>query len=114
MTSYSGFKGKFPSKTPSPSSSTSDDLSDIDELDHRSRRLTNMLRKNIDKTEKRKSVLDVVKEKAWLLENQVKLLEEHTANIRGSVTRQDCRRRIAVFISVVLSAFLIVLYIFVK
>lgn len=92
----------------SASSSEYDDSSDIDELDLRSKKLTKLLKKNINKTEKRKSVLDVVKEKAWLLEDQVKLLERQTANIRGSLTKQTCKRRIIVFITVILSLFLII------
>lgn len=92
----------------SPSSSEYDDSSDIDELDLRSKKLTRILKKNINKTEKRKSVLDVVKEKAWLLEDQVKLLERQTANIRGSLTKQTCRRRIVVLVTVILSLFLII------
>lgn len=62
----------------------------------------------MDKAEKRKSVLNVVKDKAWLLEDQVKLLEKQTETVRKSLARQSCRRKIIVFVALVLSLFLII------
>lgn len=90
------------SRRSSPSSYR-DDSSDIDELEHRSRKLTKVLRKNIDRADKRKSVLDVVRDKAWLLEDQVKLLERQTATIRSSLNRQSNRRKLIGITAIVLS-----------
>lgn len=99
------------SATTSPSSSSQNrdyDSSDIDELDHRSRKLTSLLKKNVSRAEKRKSVLDVVKDRAWLLEDQVKLLERQTATIRGSLKEKSCIRRVIVFVALILSLILII------
>lgn len=96
--------------TPSPSTPSSyhDDSSDLDELDYRSRKLTKILKKNAVKAEKRKSVLDIVKDRAWLLDDQVKLLEKQTANVRNSLKRQSCKRRLIVIGAVTLSVILLV------
>lgn len=103
---------RSPSNTSTSSSSSvspyHDDSSDIDELDHRSRKLTKILKKNINRTEKRRSVLDVVRDKAWLLEDQVKLLEKQTATVRSSLNRQSCLRRIIVFMALIVSVILII------
>lgn len=102
------YSAQSTSSSPSTSPSTyQNDSSDIDELDHRSRRLTNILKKNVARSEKRKTVLDVVRDKAWLLEDQVKLLEKQTANVRSTLVRQSCRRKIIVFAAVILSLILI-------
>lgn len=98
-------------QTPSPSSNPSsynDDSSDLDELDYRSRKLTKILRRNAAKAEKRRSVLDVVKDRAWLLDDQVKLLEKQTANVRNTLRKQSCKRRLIVIGAVALSVILIV------
>lgn len=94
----------------SPSSQYKDytSTSDIDELDHRSKKLTSLLRKNVNRAEKRKSVLDVVRNKAWILEDQVKLLERQTANIRGSLKKKSCKRKLLVLGAVIMSLVLII------
>lgn len=102
-----------PSPSPSSASASSsstyrDDSSEIDDLDHRSRRLTAILKKNVDKAEKRKSVLDVVRDKAWLLEDQVKLLERQTTAARKSLGRQSCRRKIIVLLAIFLTFIFII------
>lgn len=97
------------SPSTSPSSQNRDyDSSDIDELDHRSRKLTSLLKKNVSRAERRKSVLDVVRDRAWLLEDQVKLLERQTATIRGSLKQRSCMRRIIVFVALILSLFVVI------
>lgn len=90
------------------SNSSRDDSSDIDELDQRSRNLTRLLRKNMNQTEKRKSVLDVVRGKAWLLQDQVKLLEKQAATVRDSLHRRSFRRKVVVFLSSVILLILVV------
>lgn len=89
-------------------SSISPSPSEIDELASRSRNLTKILKKNVNKADKRKSVLEVVRDKAWLLENQAKALEKQTKYIRNSLARQSCRRRLLVLAAVILSLFLII------
>lgn len=81
----------------SNSSASDDSSSSIDDLNYRSRKLTKLLKQNVNKSEKRKSVLDVVKSKAWLLEDQVKLLENQTSNIRSGLRRQSCLRKLVVY-----------------
>lgn len=81
----------------------------IDELDQRSRKLTSILRKNVDRAERRKNILDVVKNKAWLLEDQVKILEKQTATVKNKLNdRRSCRRIVAVCVALVLSVILII------
>lgn len=80
--------------------SSDDSSSDIDELDYRSRKLTKLLKKNADKAERRKSLLNVVRDKAYLLEDQVKLLERQTS----SDSRSWRRRAVVVMGLVSLSA----------
>lgn len=98
------------SQSPSPSSSASsyyDDSSEIDELDYRSKKLTGILKKNLNKADKRKTLLDVVRDKAWLLEDQVKLLENQTDAIRGSLQRKSVRRRVLMFAALLTSVVLV-------
>lgn len=90
-------------RSPSPDSSVSsfeDDINyaDIDELDRKSRRLTDILRKTVNRTASRRSVLDIVRDKAWLLEDQVKLLQNKTTKIKNS---SNGRRLAIVGISIV-------------
>lgn len=75
----------------------SDSSSDIDELDYRSRKLTKLLKKNVAKTERRKSLLDVVRDKAHLLEDQVKLLERQTSLDRS----RSWRKKVAVVVGLI-------------
>lgn len=94
------------SRSSSPATST-DESSDIDELDHRSRMLTGILKRNANKAEGRKSVLDMVRDKAWLLEDQVKVLEKKAAIVKKSIDRNSCKRRLIVFGALVFSSLLI-------
>ena len=93
----------------SPDSSYTDDSSEIDELDYRSRKLNRLLKKNVNKADRRKNFIDVVRDKAWLLENQVSLLEQQTKNAREALKKKSFRRRIlmvgAFFSSVLLIGF---------
>lgn len=98
-----------PSVSPSSGSSNSSDASEIDELDYRSRKLSNFLKKNVNSAEQRKSVLDVVRSKAWLLENQVKQLEKETKKFRNSLERQPCSRRVLLLLLLLFSATLVYL-----
>lgn len=82
--------------------------SDVDELDHRSRKLTSLLKKNVNRAENRKSVLDVVRNTAWQLEDQVRQLEKQTANVRGTLKRKSCKRRLVVFGALIVSLVLII------
>lgn len=86
--------------TTTDDSSSASSTADIDELDYRSRKLTKLLKKNADKTERRKSLLDVVRDKAYLLEDQVKLLERQTS----SDSRSWRKRAVVVMGLVTLSA----------
>lgn len=82
----------------------------IDELDYRSRKLTNLLRKNVNIAEKRKSLLDIVREKAWLLEDQAKLLNRQT-ELRSA----GCSRlltKIILFLSLIASSVFVVNHFF--
>lgn len=101
---------KSPSVSPAStagSSNTTSEASEIDELDYRSRKLSNILRKNVSRAEKRRSVLDTVRNRAWVLEDQVKLLERETRNFRNSLQRQPCGRRILLLLLLLISAVLI-------
>lgn len=77
-------RGSFQSSSADSHTSDYDEYNDIDELDNRSRKITEILKKTVHKMAARKSVLDVVKDKAWLLEDQVKLLKQNAANVRNS------------------------------
>lgn len=92
-----------PSSIASSDSDYHDESSDLDELDRRSRRLTRLLRKNINKAQARKSILDVVREKAWLLEDQVKILERRTSDIRNRLASRSMKRKIVVSIVAIAS-----------
>lgn len=91
----------------SPASSYYDDSSEIDELEYRSRKLTDILKKNIDRAERRKTLFDVVRDRAWLLEDQVKLLEKQTKTIKSSLGRKSIRQRLLTFGAVMSSLILI-------
>lgn len=95
--------------SPSSGSSNSSDASEIDELDYRSKKLSSILKKNVNKIEQRKSILDVVRSKAWLLENQVKQLEKDTKKFRNSLEGQPCSRRVLLLLLLLFSAMLIYL-----
>jgi len=89
-------------------SSYRDDSSEIDELDHRSRKLTSILRRNANRAAERKSVLNMVRDRAWLLDDQVKLLENQTATVRRSLARQSCRRKVIIYAAVLTSIFIVI------
>lgn len=91
-----------PSRSPSPSSQY-DDSSEIDELDHRSRRLNRLLRKNAKKADDRKRLLDQVRDRAWVLEDEVNLLEKQTKRIRESLADRSIRRNLVVFTALISS-----------
>lgn len=95
------------SRSPSPYSSSSNtsadsgyqqDSRDIDELDRRSRKLTKILKRNIDKSQTRKSIMNLVREKAWLLEDQVKLIEKQTSDIKNRLVSRSFRRKLIILI----------------
>ena len=97
-------------RTPSPTTSGSsynDDSSEIDELDNRSRELNRLLKKNINKADKRKKLLDVVRDKAWILEDQVDILEKQTKNVKQALKRKSFRRRLVMFGALVSSIVLV-------
>jgi hypothetical protein len=92
------------SQTTSPSSSSQhDDSTDIDELDHRSRKLNKLLRKNVNKADDRKKLLDVVRNRAWVLEDQVNLLEKQTKEIKQTLQSKSFRRKLVMFTAIVSS-----------
>jgi hypothetical protein len=94
----------LPSPSPSPSSSQDyDDSSEIDELDYRSRKLNKLLKKNVNKAERRKRLLDVVRNRAWVLEDQVNLLERQTKSIKESLASKSLRRNLIVFTAAISS-----------
>lgn len=95
-----------PSPTPSSPSSQHDDSSEIDELDYRSRKLNKLLKKNVNKADKRKHLLDKVRDKAWVLEDEVNLLEKQTKEIRQSLASKSFRRRLVMFTAIVSSVVL--------
>lgn len=88
-------------RTSSPASSSDynddDDSSDIDELDHRSRKLKRLLEKNLNKAQERSNLLEVAKKRAWLLEEQVGKLEKQTKRAKGALSRSRLRRQLVVF-----------------
>lgn len=53
-----------------------------------------MLRKNVNKADRRKDLLDVARDKAWLLEDQVKILGKQTKNVKEALQRKSFRRRL--------------------
>lgn len=79
----------YRSSSPDSRSSSYDEYSDVDELDRRSRKLTEILKKTVNKTVTHKSVLDVVRDKAWLLEDQVKLLQHNASKLRNSSKKRN-------------------------
>lgn len=93
----------YSSSDVSSSSEYHDDSSDVDELDRRSRRLTKLLRRNINKATKRRSILENVREKAWLLEDQARLLERQTSDIRDRLASRSFRRKLVISVITVLS-----------
>lgn len=98
--SPSGSSGTLsPSLSPSTPQDSSyyDDSSDIDELDHRSRKITHLLKKNLDKSSNRSNLLDVVKRRAWLLGDQVNRLEQQTIRAKSALGRKSFRRRLIMF-----------------
>lgn len=92
-----------PSFSPSPSSSQYDDSSEIDELDYRSKKLNKLLKKNVNKADRRKQLLDVVRDKAWVLEDEVNLLERQTKNIKESLASKSFRRKLVLVAAIVSS-----------
>jgi hypothetical protein len=90
--------------SPSPSpSSQHDDSSDIDELNYRSRKLNKLLKKSVNKADRRKQLLDTVRDRAWVLEDEVNLLERQTKDIRDTLASKSIRRRLVVFTAFVSS-----------
>lgn len=95
------------SASSSPSSSYHDDSSDIDELDYRVKKLNRLLRKNVKEAGRRKNLIDVVRDKAWLLEDQVELLETQTKNVKQALRKKSFRRRLVMFGAFVSSVILV-------
>jgi len=92
-------QSQSPSTSPSASSGSTfyDDSSEINELDSRSRQLTELLRNNLRKSDKRTKVIDVVKKRAWLLSDQIEKLEKQTKKTKESLAAQSLKRRLIVF-----------------
>lgn len=78
-------------------SAQEDDSEEIDELAYRSQKLSNLLRENLNKTERRTKLLDVVKRRAWLLSEHVGELEQQTRKARDAVGRRTFARRLVLF-----------------
>lgn len=76
----------------SSSSSSSLSSSDVEKVNDRSEKLTRLLKQNVRKSHHRKAVLDTLKDKAWLLDDQVKLFMKETANLKESFARRSWRR----------------------
>lgn len=89
-------------RSPSPSTNGSS-ASDVDELDQRSRQLTRLLRKNLSKSERRRDVINKVRNKAWLLEDQVKLLGKQTEAARQALAKNSVRGKVLVYGAVLIT-----------
>lgn len=90
-------KSANPTSSPSDSSLGSDNQDnyrDIDELDRRSRKLTKLLKKNINRAVKRINILDNVRDKAWLLEDEADLLENQGHSLRNRLKRRSMKRKV--------------------
>lgn len=86
----------IPNSPASSDTDNSDDALDVDELDKRSRKLTKLLKKNINKAVSRKSILDNIRERAWLLEDQAKNLEYQASNLKQKLRQRTFRRRVVI------------------
>ena len=49
--------------------------------------------------------MDVVRDKAWLLEDHVKQLERQTKDVKNALMRNSARRRVVMFLAVLSSIF---------
>lgn len=85
--------------SPSTASPTTNEssASDVDELDQRSRQLTRLLRKNLRKSERRRNVINKVRNEAWILEDQVKLLGKQTEAARKSLAQGSFRKKVFLY-----------------
>lgn len=92
---------RIPTSSPQSSSGGSsndyrDDALDVDELDRRSRKLTKLLKKNMNKVDTRKSILDTVREKAWLLEDQAKIIQNQASNLKTRLQQRKYRQKVII------------------